>query len=265
MRRSSGSRKTAILSDSAHHQLNMYALSAGAAGVGMLLLAQPAEAKIVYTKTHHVIGNHGIYDLDLNHDGTIDFRIVQVGTPTFNGTRASNTLNVYPVSGNAAEGKIRGRRSVFASALRQGAQIGPGKHFGAVTMAATGASDLSDWRTGPWVNVTNRCLGLKFKINGKTHYGWARLSVQMPGNFLMNATLTGYAYETIPGKSIKAGQTFDILPPTPDSLSPDDPGPGASLTNPIPDNSQPASLGLLALGAPGLAIWRREESVDAKP
>jgi hypothetical protein len=32
-----------------HHQLNMYALAASVAGVGVLALAQPAEAKILYT------------------------------------------------------------------------------------------------------------------------------------------------------------------------------------------------------------------------
>ena len=46
-------RKTAKLSESIHQQLSMYALAASAAGVGML--AQPAEAKIVYTPVHHVV------------------------------------------------------------------------------------------------------------------------------------------------------------------------------------------------------------------
>ena len=41
-------RKTASnLSESVHKQLNMYAIAAGAAGVGLLALAQPSEAKIV--------------------------------------------------------------------------------------------------------------------------------------------------------------------------------------------------------------------------
>jgi hypothetical protein len=62
------------------------------------------------------------------------------------------------------------------------------------------------------------------------------------------ATLTGYAYETIAGKAIKAGQT----------KSPDDTSieaSNASLNAPTP---QAATLGMLALGAPALSIWRRE-------
>jgi hypothetical protein len=45
------SRKPSTLSESLQRHLNAYALAASAAGVGMSALAQPAEAKIVYTKT----------------------------------------------------------------------------------------------------------------------------------------------------------------------------------------------------------------------
>jgi hypothetical protein len=37
-------------------------------------------------------------------------------------------------------------------------------------------------------------------------------------------------------------------------------GPGASMTSPIPDRPQPASLGILALGAQGVPLWQRKES-----
>jgi hypothetical protein len=42
-------RTPARLSDSLHHRLNVYALAASAAGMGLLALARPAEGKIVYT------------------------------------------------------------------------------------------------------------------------------------------------------------------------------------------------------------------------
>ncbi|HXM21782.1 MAG TPA: hypothetical protein VN948_11010 [Terriglobales bacterium] len=47
MTRSSRLRKTANLPKSVQHQLSMYMVAAGAAGVGMLALARAAEAKIV--------------------------------------------------------------------------------------------------------------------------------------------------------------------------------------------------------------------------
>jgi hypothetical protein len=178
----------------------------------MLALAQPSEAKIVYTKTHQVIGTNGIYGLDLNHDGIIDFLVLESGYATFNGTRASNSLFCKEALGNAVEGTMSNSGRHFAAALKRGARIGPGAHFlkgGFIgeTMARTWVSDLGGGTIGHWVDVSNRYLGLKFKIDGKIHYGWARLTVQLPGNFLINATLTGYAYETLPGKSIQAGQT----------------------------------------------------------
>jgi hypothetical protein len=61
MKRSSRPRTTVELSKSFHHQLNMYTLAATAAGVGVLTLVQPANARIVYTHIHHVIGKNGYY------------------------------------------------------------------------------------------------------------------------------------------------------------------------------------------------------------
>jgi len=234
------------LSESVHHQLNMYALAASAAGVAVLALAQPAEAKIVYTRIHQVIGTKGHYDLDLNHDGTTDFVLLQTGNPTWNGTRASNTLIAEPLAANVVEGckyakYYFGGGNGLASALNAGARIGSGAPFRKKNvnrmMAATWQNDCNGGPSGLWLDVTNRYLGLKFQIHGKTHYAWARMTVQLRSNFLLNATLTGYAYETIPGKPIITGKTKG-----PDVIT-----------------VQPASLGRLAQGSAGLAAWRSGE------
>jgi len=63
------------LSDSITHQLNAYALAAGAAGVGLLALTSAAEARIVYTPAHvtmHAWRNQVYYHFDLNHDKVAD-------------------------------------------------------------------------------------------------------------------------------------------------------------------------------------------------
>src|SRR5579864_596325 len=88
------------LPDSFHRKLDMYALTAGAAGVGMLALAQPVEAKIIYTKTRQVIGTNGIFPLDLNHDGVIDFVIQQYGSSH----SYINHVYAKEAFGNAVEG-----------------------------------------------------------------------------------------------------------------------------------------------------------------
>jgi hypothetical protein len=107
-------------------------------------------------------------------------------------------------------------------------------------MASVNVGPAAVYYVGSWVNVKNRYLGLRFKIKGKIHYGWARLSVQVQ-NHTVVGTLTGYAYETVAGKAIKAGQTKED----------DD---TATI--------QPASLGHLARGASALSARRGKERLE---
>jgi hypothetical protein len=247
VQRSPRSRKTANLSESLHHHLNMYAFAAGAAGVGCLALAQSAEAKIVFTPTHHVVGKNGRYKLDLNNDKLADFMLVN--THGCNTDYCVDALSAIPAGGNGVEG-ARGFLSIpYASALKRGARIGPKADFAGFLMASSQSGQGS---LGRWLNVTNSYLGLKFTIKGRTHYGWARLTVQASGQAFIKATLTGYAYETISNKPIIAGQTREL-----DEIdnSIEQPNPAALA---VPTH-EPATLGALAMGAPGLSIWRREE------
>src|SRR5580692_4681127 len=231
-------RTPATLSESIHRQLNMYAFAAGAAGVSVLALTQSAEAKIIYTQTHVVIGTNHIYELDLNHDGIADFKI---DNHSFFTDTIVATLSAVPAQANNA---VVGRQlqigsPYYAYALARGAAIGPKQPFAGGWMAWSDGAN----RGGRWVNTRSRYLGLKFRVKGKIHYGWARLNVTV-GNSRISATLTGYAYETIPNKPIIAGATKG-----PDQWDAEGIDSGASLTNPIPDTPQSASLGTLALGA----------------
>jgi len=217
----------------------------------LLALAQPCEAKIVYTPAHRVIRQNSNFGLDLNHDGRTDFRLGFRYKLYTSGTNES--IFVSPAPGNEVEGAVGRREEFLAAAFRRGAKIPNRYRFAAAQArmaffcAGSFCPDASGLYSGNWINVNNRYLGLKFKIHGQTHYGWARLSIQ-GAYFRFTGTLTGYAYETIPGKAIVAGQT----------KSPDDivEGPDAALTAPT---REPATLGALALGAPALSIWRREE------
>ena len=102
----------------------------------------------------------------------------------------------------------------------------------------------------PWRQVKQAYLGLKFVVKGKVHFGWARIKM-VGGSVGFPAKVTGYAYETIPNKPIVTDKTKG-----PDETSIQQPD--AALTLPT---RKPASLGLLAMGAPGLSIWRREELI----
>jgi hypothetical protein len=243
-------RKVTNLSGSTTRQLNTYALAATAAGVGVLALTQPVEAKIVFTPAHHVINANQTYRLDLNHDGIADFVLKDFFAT--NSGDSGGSLNVLPKrSANevwAAQHCTSGTVRLCAAALPKGAKIGSKGSFRPDYPAGEvmAASDIHGYRTGAWFNVT-RYLGLKFVIKGKTHFGWARLAVSVQ-HFTFTATLTGYAYETIPGKPIIAGAT----------KGPDDAEPTAALSS---HTREPATLAALALGAPGLSIWRREDPV----
>jgi hypothetical protein len=116
----------------------------------------------------------------------------------------------------------------------------------------------------PWVNVSDRYLGLRFQINRETHYGWARLSVKFRGGSPMYRTweahLTGYAYETIAYKGIFAGQTIGQTGDATESTHPGPLTPSTFGRKPVSRPAQFAALGTLALGADGISLWRREDS-----
>ncbi len=258
MKRSLRSARTPVnFSQSLHKQLNMYALAGSAAGLGMMGLAHPADAKIVYTPAHVIIGHGGFsgYAIDLNHDGIADFALGTIHNSCTSECGAG--LSAFVVGGDGIEGKkaTSTNNASYAWALRPKARIGRRAPFGGKgpehkdVMVSVFSLSGSRKVSGEWNNVNGRYLGFKFSIHGKTHFGWARLNVRVHLHYI-TATLTGYAYETIPNKAIIAGATKG---PEYDSVGQPNP---EILPAPVPET---ASLGLLALGSPGLPIWRRKE------
>jgi hypothetical protein len=227
----------------------MYVLAASAAGVGVLALAQPSQASVVYTPANQRVGANGVYNLDLNHDETVDFLIQQWN---YGNWPSNNQLLADPAVGNGVLGK-----RITASALMAGASIGPNQDFIAggnngevmlsITHFTTGGTSFVH---GPWNNIRNRYLGLKFQIDGETHYGWARLSVQRTA-YHFTVLLTGYAYETLPNTAIKAGQTTgDAADSSVNSSLPNfDEFDARALIDKVLYDPGYASLGDLALGA----------------
>jgi hypothetical protein len=224
--------------------LAAYMAAAGAAGVSMLALSQPAEAKIVYTPAHVTIGPRTGFALDLNNDGVVDFVISnwQYGHVSH--------LSIYH---GASANQVMVKNLAYGSApdLFAGVLIGPQRVFeNAGFMAQQSSVSGNSRNDGPWDNVHNRYLGLKFSLNGETHYGWARLTVTAKGSIV--ATLTGYAYETVPNRPIMAGKTSG--PVAAGAIDPEE------MRAP---SHRPATVGMLARGADALAIWRRDDEVAA--
>ena len=236
--------------DSFQKHLHMYALAASAAGVSMLALASPAEAEIIYKSANTHIGLNQVVSFDLNGDGIVDFNFVDFWRNSTGGDSFGNLSVTYAQSGNAVMGTVGGR---YASALRVGVPIGPNGKFSPSGLMAWGFQQTTaPYKArcyGPWKSKANRYLGLKFMISGEAHYGWARLTETCKKGE-NTALLSGYAYETIPNQAITSGKKKGNL---------EDEGLTGSESTPqsVPVPT-PASLGMLAGGAPALSIWRRQ-------
>lgn len=258
------------LSSKVEKSLVAYAVAATAAGMGMLASPPGAEAKIVYTTANvQIVGKP--LPIDLNHDGIVDFFLFHYGfhtstggnallaciNPFFNGTRTVCASSSIATNHNAFR-VVESMGDTWGAAVQPRAKIVGGDRFrslhsadlGQVTFP-TSSHQKPDWG-GPWVNegkgVKNRYLGVKFQIQGRFHFGWARITVTTTSNSF-TATLTGYAYETIPGKGIIAGKTKG-----PEEV--DDQPTASALSAP---QQLPATLGVLAFGARGLSIYRNED------
>jgi hypothetical protein len=151
MKRSFGPRKAADLSESTQRHLNMYAVAASAAGVGILAWAQRAEAKIVYTRVNKPLG-FGLTILDLNNDGMPDFGFCENAFGSSRSTTCTLTLHqrqpplrehhppspfsrvlyMIPPAASNQRNQIFGG-TLGASALPAGAPVGPKSKF---TLAA---------------------------------------------------------------------------------------------------------------------------------
>jgi hypothetical protein len=250
------------LSESTQHRLNMYVLAASAAGFGIATVAWPAEAKIIYTPANvNIAPGAGFVQMDVNNDGTPDFAFYN--TFDYGSCCSASFLSVSPDNKANSLVAVRNHKRILAADLGKGFPIGPRLQHGffnagALVMAefefarTTGGATTLNTSFGSWRNVKNKYLGLKFvDLQGKTHYGWARLTVGVDRQSGYNATLTGYAYETIPNKAIIAGR--ERGPDDIAALKPQNP------TSFSPQTDEPAALALLAVGAPGLSIWRRKQ------
>lgn len=262
------SRATARLAPELEKRLSSYTSAALAASVGLMAIARSAEAKIVYTPADIPITvNGGPIFLDLNNDGTTDFIFSNVfRSPTGDGYPSFATLLVS-ASGNMRN-QVWGRgfgsshgRNRFASALHKGLPVRANKSrlrksptaimarlfvdYAPYALKARQAYSCSTWppgcvssTEGQWMYTKHRYLGLQFTIKGEVHYGWARVEVsRTPKSQQVNsitATLTGYAYETVPNKPIITGKTKG-----PDVIT-----------------LEPVTLGRLGQGSAGISRWR---------
>ena len=153
------------------------------------------------------------YNLDLNNDGKSDFSLKEVNQ-SGGGCDGYNTKATFSATTHRSA-SVNGLRGL-AAALANGSPIGPSQSVlsGAVLIDryrvrwhreiegsyGVCAPQTRNW--GHWRDK-NAYLGFAFAIRGRTHYGWAQLSVNTDAGL---AHLSGYAYQTKAGRPIMAGQ-----------------------------------------------------------
>jgi hypothetical protein len=227
--------KAAALPEGLNKRLAAYALAAGAAGVGALALAVPAEAGIVSHSISLRIPCNSTTQLDIA--GPVHLSFFDVCSPVLDSGGIS--LLVAAVGSSLAVAMSSGiicpcgSQGPLPARLGKGSPIGSRDRFGSGIMFRS-RSSLGHWVPG-FPEPSRGYLGFEFGVNSK-HFGWVALSVfkiDSSNEHGVAGLIKGYAYDTIPRQAIDAGQT-------------------------VPE---PGTLSLLALGAAGLfALRKRKQS-----
>jgi hypothetical protein len=158
--------------------------------------------------------------LDLNKDGTNDFSLIDSAktggccnllyySPP--GTRRNSNVMALPLNGNASFDTIKYFGNVINASLNWSTgfqslastvntyHICPGS-LPPVPRFCWGSVMIS----GSWSGQSDKYLPLRLVVGTKTYYGWARLDVAAGGT---SFTIKDYAYNSMSGQSILAGQT----------------------------------------------------------
>ena len=228
--------------------LKQYAAAAlGVAGAGVLAAAQtPAAHHFQYTAADIPLTEPGntTVPIDFNHDGVTDITLSATGTSmqfSGHGGQAYGAIFETPPAGNFA---IGGRAINFGVPIDRGGAFQSSKQRLAWAFNRVLATS-SYHRTssgGPFKNVTNKYLGVRFLIAGHVHEGWIRLSISCSKFGVVSGTITGYAYDTVPDELgvIAAGKFM-----------------GPVVKEASIEKAAPGSLGMLALGSPAIRYWRK--------
>lgn len=185
-----------------HKKLMKYSLAAGA-----VLMAGSADAQIIYTDEDpdFVLTEVGDYELDLDGNSAVDFTLHLIGTAS-----GGQAIRFYPATGNEVLGSTSYSGAYFLPfALDADAEINGSQTLwnGTINASSGGLGVLTlAWggSYGNWTSdVTDKYLGLRFNVDGSTHYGWMRLDVVAnAGGF----TVKDYAYNSVADEGLLAGE-----------------------------------------------------------
>lgn len=151
-------------------------------------------------------------------------------------TASSSGVAFFRIQGAAVSNQFRG---IANGSFRYPANLGTGVNVSAGAFVAHSGNFFatlafkSGYANSQWLSQGTGFIGFKFNSGAGIEYGWARITMNegIPGN---SFTLDDYAWADT-GTPILTGETTAAVP-------------------------EPGSLGLLAVGAAGLLLWRRQRA-----
>ncbi len=196
-----------------------YAALSGAAGLG----GAEAHATVLYTDLPDVTldTDGATFDLDFNGDALTEVRF---GIYKLNTQNTSTYDSYFLVSNFAVAGPAAG---VAFVGFRYGSRLLPGDLRAGDEISLSGtftrngllASDYTFYGPSPhggiggwFASAGTKFLGVRFDLGDGTHLGWVQLTAAPR---VTSLRIESYAWETVPGRAIEAGQTV----PEPSTLS----------------------------------------------
>jgi hypothetical protein len=202
----------------------------------VMMLSAHANAQIVYTDIipdTTINTNNGVYPLDLNNDGIIDFNInyttsAVTGTCGLSANPTNLLVSVTPLGANEV-----GRSVLNFMPSPSALSLNEPIDSSSFTWLNTGNQLMSNrnwicWGGGPmnpnppywlaqnfgywtnWSAPVDKYLPLRLHVGSQKYYGWIHLNVAM---LTASFTAQDYAYNSIPNQPILAGET-SCIPPT---------------------------------------------------
>lgn len=190
-------------------KLAAYSAMAGA----FVAVASNADAQVTYVDiTDEEVEIGEIYLMDLDGDGEDDFLFQATSSGsawTFARVFGSVTSSAYAF-GNSTNRVVgyAGAILPYGSALETDDPIDGDQDFASTYNVAFLASIYSGNTYGPFADVDDKFLGVRFDIGGDVHYGWIRMDATVDP---VSMTIKDYAYNATAEAGILAGQTEEIV------------------------------------------------------